>query len=379
MPGRTGRRGHVGRNETAGTWYLMYDAPRGPDGRRRQIRRGGFRSRREADKALTKALNDRDNGLHVDGDRRTFRQFVERIYLPSQRRLRDTTRRRYTSILELHVLPRLGSLPLVEVRPHHIDALIDDLVAGGLSPRSVAHIHAVTRRVFRVALEMRLVTWTPVVGQHLPRVPPASTGSWSPSEARRFLASLGGAENECLFNLYLLTGVRRGEALGLRWVDTDLVAGTITVEQQLVEWGGRIEVSAPKTRRGARCVDLDVGLVALLRKTRLQQAQHKLRCGPDYLETDLVFTEPGGGPRRPSRVSRDWQVAQQGLELPRLRLHDARHTYASLMLEAGVPLEVVSRQLGHATLAFTMDTYGHVRRPVAKDAATRLARLIQQS
>jgi integrase len=182
-----------------------------------------------------------------------------------------------------------------------------------------------------------------------------------------------------LYAFWLLvttTGMRRGELAGLRWADVDLEAGRLSVRQPRVVVANMPQASEPKTARGRRSLALDPVTVAALRRHRARQLEHKLAVGARYQDSGLVFTWLDGSPIHPLRFSRWFEQHARRAGLPRIRLHDLRHSYASAALAAGVPAKVISERLGHATIAVTMDIYSHVLPGLDREAADTVARLI---
>jgi integrase len=168
------------------------------------------------------------------------------------------------------------------------------------------------------------------------------------------------------------TGARRGEVLGARWRDLDLVGRRWGIVQTVIESG----VSRPKSGR-SRSVALDAGTVDALRAHRKAQAAERLALGPAYVDSDLVFCREDGEALRPRSFSRAFDRHVATAELPRIRLHDLRHTWATLALSAGVHPKIVSERLGHATIAITLDTYSHVSPGMQQDAAETVAALLR--
>lgn len=354
----------------------MYDEPRGVDGKRKQRKKSGFKSEREAQRFLTAALARLDTGTYVSRDLGTVAHFLLEEFLPTQSQLRASTLRTYEGYLRNRIVPAIGAVPLADLRPLHLQGLYAQLTADGLSPMTVRHVHAIVRRAFNRAVDWGKLPVTPVRGLDLPATVRRELLTWSPAEARAFLQALSGDADEALFTVALTTGLRRGELLGLRWVDIRSGEGTAKIAQQVVQSGSQLLFGPPKTRRSERVVALDATTVAVLRQQKARQSELRLAWGPGYVDTGLVFTREDGSCCRPSSVSRRWLVLQEGLGLPRLRLHDARHTHATLALEAGVPLTVVSERLGHSTITLTANSYGHVRPAVARDAADKVAGLL---
>jgi integrase len=178
--------------------------------------------------------------------------------------------------------------------------------------------------------------------------------------------------------LAALTGMRRGEVLGLRWADLDLNNGWLAVRQTLVVVNNHIHVSQPKTARGRRRIALDPASCNALRHHHRTQAAERLSAGPSWSDTGLVFTHQDGRPLHPEYVRRLFDRHLQRIGLPRIRLHDLRHTHATLALQAGVHPKVVSERLGHTTIAMTLDVYSHAIPALEQDAAATIAALIQE-
>jgi integrase len=179
-----------------------------------------------------------------------------------------------------------------------------------------------------------------------------------------------------LWILMASTGMRRGEAIGLTWDVTDLDAGRLQVVRTLITVGNEIHWSSPKTARGRRAVALDAGTVTALRRHRARQAEEKLALGTEYEDAGLVFSRPDGRPLHPKWVSDEFQRRAGQLDLPVIRLHDLRHTYATLALQAGIQTKIVSERIGHASTSITSDIYQHVSPEMQADAAEAVGRLL---
>ena len=262
-----------------------------------------------------------------------------------------------------HLVPAFGELALAELGPQRINAFYAELSrpsGGGLAPTSVRRVHATLHRALRDAVRWGLLADNPANRSDPPKPRPPELAAWGPRELRAFLEAIEGDELFPLFFLLAMTGLRRGEALGLRWDDVDLAGRRLAIRQTVVEVGSRIIVSSPKTARGRRVVALDAGTAAVL--VGLERAG------------DLVFSD--GEPLRPTAVSKRFTALVKKSGLPRIRLHDLRHTHATLALQAGVHPKVVSERLGHSTVAFTLDIYSHVLGHMQSEAATQVASIV---
>jgi hypothetical protein len=181
--------------------------------------------------------------------------------------------------------------------------------------------------------------------------------TWSAEQVRTFLEYTADHRLHAAFVLLATTGMRRGEALGLRWSDLDLTAGRLSITRTVIAVNHVIQIGSPKTARARRTVALDPGTIAVLRKHRQQQLEERLLMGSGFTDHDLLFCRPDGGPLHPERFARTFQIEATRAGLPRIRLHDLRHTWATLALVAGEHPKVVQERLGHANVSITLEIY----------------------
>ena len=246
-----------------------------------------------------------------------------------------------------------------------------------LSPSTIRRIHGVLRSALNTGVKRRLIPYNPA--EHIELAPenPKRPKPWSPQQCQGFLQNI---EQDRLANLYyliLITGMRRGEPVGLRWEDVDLDDACLSVEQQITDVNGRSMVSTPKSKRGARVIPIDDVTVAILRRQREMQDAERTAWGAVWNDAALVFTREDGRPLRPEYATRHFRALAERAGLPVIRLHDLRHTNASMALDAGVALKVVSERLGHSQIAITADLYTHVSRRVGNAAAEKIAGVLR--
>ena len=173
-----------------------------------------------------------------------------------------------------------------------------------------------------------------------------------------------------------MTGMRRGEAIGLRWSDVDLEGGRLAVRRALIPINREVVVSEPKTAKGRRVIALDPGTIEVLKAQAARQLDEQTEFDEAWVETGLVFTQKNGAALDPESVSRYFRQAVKQSLLPQIRLHDLRHTHATLALQAGIHPKVVSERLGHATVSITLDTYSHAIPAMQEEAAALIAQLV---
>lgn len=374
------------RDSKTGAWGFVVDLPPGPDGKRRQARRRGFATRREALEVMEQLRVGARTGSYVAPKRQTLSAFLSDEWLPSQRaQLEPSTLVSYERNLRTHVIPRIGGVQLQSLDPSHLNCLYGDLLAngrrdgrGGLSARTTRYIGTIIGSALDDAVRWGRVT------RNVARLadPPSASASrppemktWDRQTLARFLDLVRDDRYRAPWYFLSTTGCRRGEALGLRWSDLDLEAGRASIRQQVTVVGHAI-TTAPRTKTGkGRQIELDASTVAMLRSWRAEQAQERLMMGAGYQDRGLVFCHPDGRPYHPDRFSREFDRRLAKYALPRIRLHDLRHTWATLALEAGIPVEIVAERLGHS-VAVCAQTYRHVTPAMASGAAEKVAGLI---
>jgi len=373
-------RGHVYRRGE--TWTYVVDVGHDTTGRRRQTSKGGFPAKKEAQAALNVAINALQQGTYVEPTAITVAHFLRERWLPAARgTIRSTTYSSYEMHVRCYLIPAFGPLRLQQVTPLAINAFYAELSKGWngrsvLSAASVRRIHATLHRALRDAVRWQLIVRNPAGAADPPRARRPEMKVWTPTQLHVFLSEAAGDRHYTLWLFYILTGVRRGEALALRWSDIDLRAGTAAIRRSLVPVDHSLVFGEPKTERGRRLIGLDSDLVSALGKHWRNQAKERLRLGSAYEDQDLVFAHQDGKPLHPERLSRWFSKLVGTTDAPHIRLHDLRHLHATLALAAGIAPRVLADRLGHSTTAVTTDTYQHVLPDLDHDAARRVAALV---
>jgi integrase len=251
-----------------------------------------------------------------------------------------------------------------------------------LSPRTVRYVHAILHNALKEAVRSRRVVRNVAEAARPPRAKDTRARemtTWTAGDVARFFAldDVEANRDRVAWWVAVTTGVRRGELLGLRWSDIDLDRGRVTVAQTCTAVDHEIVIT-PGTKTGkGRTLDVDETTVAELRAHRARRAQEMLALGIRPGDTSLVFARPDGTPFDPDRFSERFiRLVERHPELPRIRLHDLRHTHATMLLRAGVPITVVSKRIGHSSIAITGDVYQHVDSGMQADAAQRGVALI---
>lgn len=370
------------------TWSYVVRVPDPATGKTKPQWKGGFATKKEAKEARAKAMAAVANGNHVDPSKLTVAEFLRDRWLPAKEATgpKPTYLRALKMHVEQHIAPRIGGVRLQALRGDTLNALYAQLLengrsdgTGGLSAATVSRVHALMSKALGDAVRWQLVTHNAAKAADPPRQKRPGDHdleTWTADELRSFLGSIEDHELYPLFLLYATTGMRRGEALALRWADVDLEKGQLAIRRTLVVVSHRLEESAPKTKRSRRTISLDSTTVAALRRHRKAQLEARMGFGAAWVDRDLVFTRGDGDWLHPEKVSKTFSRLARDAELPAIRLHDLRHTYATLALAGGVPAKVVSDRLGHATVAFTLDVYTHAVPDLEEEAAETVARMV---
>jgi integrase len=363
-----------------GGWCFRVDVGRDvATGRRRQVLRQGFRTKKEAERALQETLQAFGRGMVPVRSRLALGVYLRDWLSTQDTRLRPTTKQSY-SVAVRHISSHLGRVSLQDLTPLDVERFYAELSRPhangkpGLSAKSIRNVHVVLRKALADAERLGQVTRNAASVAKAPVAQRPEHATWTSDDLREFLNAACEDRLFAAFVLLATTGMRRGEVAGLRWVDIDLDGGRLAVVQTLTTVGYTVIVSPPKTARSRRFVYLDPHTVAVLREHRRVQRAERLAAGSAWdTSHDLAFCDVLGGPLHPDQLTRVFVRRTERAGLPRIRLHDVRHTYATLALKAGVHPKVVSERLGHATVGITLDLYSHVTPAIARDAADVVA------
>jgi integrase len=290
--------------------------------------------------------------------------FLRSTWLPHKRRqVRATTAYRYAWFVEHYVAPAIGHVPLRRLRADHLDDLYERLATTGgrqghgLAPKTVLEVHMIVRAALDLAVQRRLVDHNIAHCAHgRRRSGTAPARAWSAGELAAFLSAARSRRLYPAIHLAAHTGMRRGEVVGLKWVDLDRSARRVSVRRTVQSLAGRPVEFDVKTRTSRRCVDLDPATATELDRWRRRLRLDGLPHGPD----DWMFCNRRGRFLNPESLSQLFDRVVKRADVPRIRFHDLRHTHASLLVANGVPIKVVTERLSHSHPGFTMHTYQHL-------------------
>jgi integrase len=371
----TGRRAAAGESSiskgTDGRWHDCVSMGMKRDGRRDRRHVSG--ARRADVVAKVRALEQqRDSGVvQAAGKAPTVGQWLDHwLDTIAARKVRPRTLEGYRSKVCHHLAPGLGHHRLDRLQPEQVDAFYTECLAVGMAPASVLQCHRILSRALKVAMQRGKVTRNVCTLVDAPSLEQSEVDPLSRAEARKLLAVASTLRNGARWSVALALGLRQGEALGLAWDDIDLDTGALTVRRALQRQKGRgLVMVEPKSRAGRRSIVLPVELHEALRVHRTAQTEERLAAGPLWEDHGLVFAQRNGRPIDPRRDWGQWKELLHAAGVRDARLHDARHTAATLLMTQGVPPRVAMQVLGHSQISLTLGTYSHVVPELAQDAA----------
>jgi len=283
----------------------------------------------------------------------------------------------YRGLINRHLIPGLGGLHLSDLNYSHVDRLHQRLLDQGLSISTIKQTRSVLGQALRIALQRGKVTRNVVRDTDSPRGPRATVKPLSPEHAAAVLGADHAPRDAARWTLALLYGLRQGEALALRWSDVDLDTGNLSITRALKRRPKvGLVIEGTKTARSRRQIRLDHEVLVVLKEHRRQQAAQRLAAGPLWQDQDLIFTNGIGKPVHPTDDAKRWAKLLRSLGIPHHRLHDARHTAATLAYEAGSEIDDVQLLLGHSSLDFTRRTYVHTQRVDTTKSVAAVRRLL---
>ncbi|WP_314591312.1 site-specific integrase [Paenibacillus terrigena] len=390
-------------------WYIEAEAGRDPQtGKRIRYKQRGFSTKKEAELALAKwrceieeVLRKSEYGASVDVPQRNtagsvglnFATYSQR-WLAQRRGLSGNTQELYQSILRTHLLPAFGIMQLTSLTPQQIQHFVDTLYSKSLSDTTIKRIFSLLHAILQAAVRAEHIPRNTAAQIEKPTIRRRRFEVWSLDQIRDFLRRLQaeGDRYAIAFSLAVLTGMRQGEILGLRWQDVDYRQGVIRMQQTLTHRGKAFQVGG-KTAQSVRVVALSQETLRLLEahqafliaeweeKHRLRrlheiESEHGDLAEEALRQPTLVVSTPEGGPLSPRLLHRLWLRLLKDWQLPRITFHDLRHTHASILLQQGVHPKIVSERLGHASVHMTLNTYSHLLPHLQHDMIEPLDQLL---
>ncbi len=346
------------------------------------------KTRKEVQDKIREALNQKDRGLLSEPSRMTLGEWLK-TWLEDYKKqeLKISTWESYKSLIEDHMVPELGYIKLNKLKTNDIQRFYNSKLEngrkdgkGGLSARTVRYIHTVLSAALDQAVKEGYILVNPAAATTQPRHVKKEITPLSTDQVKQFLQDI---KDDWLYPVFITalgTGLRRGELLGLKWDVVDLETGAALIKRELVQVKGKVRLEEyTKTKGSTRTIALPDMVIRELKKLRGKQKQDRLLLGPAYQDNDYVFCWPDGSYIRPDYVYNRLKTLLNEHGLPSIRFHDLRHTFATMLLEAGEHPKVVSEMLGHSSITITLDIYSHVLPSMKEKAAAKLNDILVQN
>jgi integrase len=358
----------VYKNENAkkNQWWVQFTI----NGKRYTKR--GFKTKKDAERALAEMQNDVHKGSYVVPQKVTFGIYLDQ-WLDGRQNITEETKKTYRSYCRTHIDQSIGSLPLEKLNPIAIQSFMNELREKGLADNTLRRIFSMVHASLNAAERMGLVQRNPANKIEKPKAKKKQLTVWEPEVVSDFLEKSKHHTRYwiCIY-LAVMTGMRQGEILGLRWSDIDFDRGTISIQQTLSHDGKKIK-DGGKTSGSVRAIAISPETIRILKDHRTSITQELLQDG---IRSDLVICTQKGNPVNPRMLYKAWTRLMSTLKVPEITFHDLRHTHASLLLKQGVHPKVVSERLGHSSITLTLDTYSHLLPNLQEQAAKGLDDLL---
>jgi integrase len=370
-------------------WYAVIDLRDGPKRRRKwHALPPDCQGKRDALKKRAELIGEISKGTYIEPTRVTVGAFLERWLNHIKTQVSPKTFERYAGIVKQNLIPAIGGVALSKLKPAQISAAYSaaleggrrDGKEGGLSPRSVGHMHRVLHQALGQAVRWEELVRNPADAVDPPKIEWRPMQTYDFEQTATLLEQVRGTPIFIPALLAVLCGLRRGEICALRWRKVKWETAQLEVVESLEQTkGGKgkgLRFKSPKSGKG-RTVALPPTVVDELRKHRAKRAEEMLRLGVRLSDDDLVIAHADGSIVAPIYISQLWGRVIKRTKLARLRFHDLRHAHATHLLANGVHPKIASERLGHSKVGITLDLYSHVIPGMQEDAAAMVDKALK--
>lgn len=370
-------------NKVGNSWGFTLTIGKDANGKRKQKRFGKYTTKKDAEKACAEMIYQIDNNLAADPKKITLATYLRQWLENYRPNMTICTYDGYSNNIEKHIIPSLGNIPLQKLHPMQIQSFYNDKLKngrldkkGGLSVSSIRYIHATLRKALNDAVKMQYLVRNVSEFVDPPKSKAYEAKFLTKTEVDRMLLALKDSNIFVPILLAVGLGLRRGEVLGLQWEDVDFENKRISIKRSLLPGMNGYYFSDLKTAKSKRVLTVPQNIMDYLKREKKRHAENKLFFGGGYKDINMVCCNEDGSPISPASLNHRFSAFLKKNNIPHLRIHDLRHTNASLMLKQGISMKVASDRLGHTTIGITMDLYTHVDDELQQDAAERLNKII---
>ncbi|OKP97801.1 site-specific integrase [Paenibacillus sp. P46E] len=366
------------KNVKKNPWYYSFYTGTITNGKRDREKQRGFKTKKAAEAAEAEHKTKLKNGSYFEPQKALFGAFIS-DWCKNKRNISPETKELYENNIRLYINPAIGHIPVSKLNAQHIDDFITYMIEEKeLGEWSVKRAFSNVNTCLNDSVKKKLIEYNPCNGVDKPRVSRKIRPIWAPEFAFDFADKTRRKSRYWIATyIALMTGMRPGEILGLRWSDIKFEEKTLTI-QQTVTKKRRIKNGA-KTKSSVRSIAISTSLVDALKEHKVMILQERLLLGTAYQQNDLVVCTSFGGAATMRSIQRMWDRQLIKYEAPHIAFYDLRHTHVAFLIKINVPLKAISERLGHTSVAFTMDTYGHLLPNMQSDAADGLDVLQSES
>ncbi|QDM27886.1 site-specific integrase [Tardiphaga sp. vice304] len=366
------------RERSPGHWAIILDQRDAATGQRKRKWHSFAGTKRQAQVECARLISELKGGNYLEPSKTTVAQFLDRWIDDIKARVSPRTHERYEEIAKKNIVPLIGGTVLSALRPAAISAAYTKALAegrrdgsGGLSPRTVHHMHRILKQALSQAVRWEILSRNPADAVDPPKVEKKPMLTYGLPETVDVIEAMKGTDMFVPALLAVLCGMRRGEIAALRWRNVDLVAGQISVAESAEQTKAGVRYKVPKSGAG-RTLALSGTVVDELKAHRVRQGEGLLKLGEKLTDASFVCAQADGSALKPRAITQAWVKLISGSEVIRRRFHDLRHAHATHLLQSGVHPKVASERLGHSNIGITLDLYSHVIPGMQEDAASRV-------
>ncbi len=334
-------------------------------------------SKREANSVMHKMITEMEQGKLTVRNNKTVAEWMDEWldnYLPN---IEETTRIGYKTKIRCYINPALGEIYIKSLKPEHIQKMINEMIGRELSPKNIRDTFNNINAAMKKAVKLRLIPYNPCEAVELPKLKKYRAKVYPIEMIHELLNTAKDLDIYIPIFLLVMMGLRRGELLALKWEDIDFKNNVLKVRRNLVNGEkGNIVIKAPKSEAGIRDIHLGEEAIAVLKEARLQYMNDAFSCGMGFQNLGFVVHQKDGSPIKPDSMTQKWTRFLKMNNLPKIRLHDLRHSNATALIQAGVNPRVVQQRLGHSDVNITLNTYTHVLPEMDMEAAEKLDSII---
>lgn len=361
------------------------------EGNTRQKTKGGFPTKKAAEKAEREILNQVDSGRQFGGTSPTLAVYLVETWLPKHRQLsnlKQSTHETYKMLINAYIIPRIGHMRIDEIRTQHLEDFYLSLQTEGrarvnkggktsLSAKTVRNISSLIHKALKDAVRLNQIAFNPSDSALKPKIDTHEADFLTPDNLKKYVESIQGNRYVAALQLVALTGMRRGELLGLSWKDVDFKSKKINIHRTRIRAGNMTIFDSPKSKKSKRTIEVDDDTMQKLHAWKIAQAKERLALGGKWTDTEnLIVTDPTGSAPSMSAFDRMFKKTLHDAGLAAMKFHSLRHSYVIAALRNGGALKAVSERVGHADPAITQRVYNHVIEGDDRDLADNTAQFI---